>query len=83
VRLIYNKVGQTDGSVTLWANGTQAANATAMTLRGAIPATVKSNSLFTGGWYSNSNQNPSRPDPYGVDTYYHMDDMKVSYTDPD
>jgi polysaccharide lyase-like protein len=83
VRLIFNKVGQSDGSVTLWVNGTQVANATGMTLRGAIPSTVKFNSILTGGWYSNGVTGNTCPDPYGGSTYYHMDDIKISYTDPD
>lgn len=83
VRIINNKVGQSDGSLTLYVNGTQVAQTAGITVRGSIPATVKWNQLYTGGWYSNSAGGAnSCPAPSGTSTYYFIDDIKIAYSDP-
>ncbi len=75
-QVFLNTPGYKDGWVKLWVDGVQVASKTGINIRGAGGSTVKLNRIRVGGWYSNSANGNTCPNPSQPSTVY-VDDVAV------
>jgi hypothetical protein len=76
-QVFLNTPGLHDGWVKIWIDGVQVAQKTGLNIRGNGGWGVKLNRIRLGGWYSNSANSNSCPNPAQPSTMY-MDDIAVS-----
>jgi hypothetical protein len=75
-QVFLNTPGMKDGWVKIWVDGALAAQKTGLNLRGNGGYTVKLNRIRLGGWYSNTANGNTSPNPAQPSTVY-IDDVAV------
>ena len=76
-QVFLNTPGMHDGWVQVWVDGVQEGTKTGLNSRGTAGWNVKLNRIRVGGWYSNSANSNSCPNPAQASTMY-VDDVAVS-----